>query len=322
VEAGEAVQAVDLAVRVVDRGITHLHAHFASVSARVARLAAGLAGIGYSVTAHAKDIFHVDVDDADLRRTVEDAAAVITISRFNLTFLRRRFPAAADRIHLVHNGIDLGRFPPGPDVRKRPARIAAVGRLVEKKGFADLLDAVALLRDRGVDVTVDLVGTGELAGALAAQRDRLRLRDTVVLHGALSQHRVSEIVGNAALLAAPCVVGADGNRDGLPTVLLEAMALGTPCVSTPVTGIADLITDDVDGLLVAERAPAELADAIAALLDDRARGARLAAAARIQVESEFDTRRQARRVRAVFTAVRDTGPIAATAARMLAEVPA
>lgn len=327
VDAGDAVQAVDLAVRAVDRGITHLHAHFASVSARVARLAAGLAGIGYSVTAHAKDIFHADIDPIDLRRTIEDAAAVITISRYNQAFLRTRFPAAAERIHLVHNGIDLAEFRPGVDVRLRPARVAAVGRLVEKKGFGDLLDAVALLRDRGVAVEVDLVGTGELAGALAAQRDRLGLAGSVVLYGALNQRRVREIVSSAAVFAAPCVVGTDGNRDGLPTVLLEAMALGTPCVSTPVTGIADLIADGVNGVLVAEHAPAQLADALAALLADRDGGARLASAARIQVEAEFDTRRQARRVRAVFSALGAAGPAdpgatVATPVRSLAEVSA
>ena len=111
--------------------------------------------------------------------------------------------------------------------------------------------------------------------------------------GGLPQHRVAEIVANAAVFAAPCVVGEDGNRDGLPTVLLEAMALGTPCVATPVTGIPEIIEHEVTGLLVGERDPRALADALARMIEDPVLRVGLAKAARDLVETEFDARRQA-----------------------------
>ncbi|PZR52686.1 colanic acid biosynthesis glycosyltransferase WcaL [Xylanimonas oleitrophica] len=298
-EVGDAVQALELAVAVRERGITHLHAHFASVATTVARLAALLTGITYSVTAHAKDIFHEEVDPADLRRKVADARAVVTVSDYNLAHLRAELGPDAGRVRRVYNGLDLRGFPYA-DPGDRPPVVAAVGRLVEKKGFADLLEAVAVLVGSGRKVEVELVGAGPLADDLRARRDRLGLADVVHLRGPLPQDEVSRVVAGAACFAAPCVVGADGNRDGLPTVLLEAMALGTPVVSTPVTGIPEVVHDDATGLLVPERDPQALAVALGRLLDDALLRRRLAAAARELVETEFDTTRQAARVAETF----------------------
>lgn len=302
----DATQAVRLAVAVRQRRITHLHAHFGSVATTVARLAALLSGVPYTFTAHAKDIFHCDVDVADLRRKLEDAAAVVTVSDYNLAYLRRTYGAAAGAVTRIYNGLDLARFAftaPGartPD--QGPPVIAAVGRLVEKKGFADLLEAVALMVAGGRDVRLELVGTGPLLQALAEQVERLGLERHVRLRGALPQGRVRDVVAGATVFAAPCVVSEDGNRDGLPTVLLEAMALGTPCVATPVTGIPEVVVDGVTGLLVPERDPAALAAALARLLDDRDLARNLATRARGLVEAEFDVRRQATMLQALHEA--------------------
>jgi len=298
----DAVQAVQIARAVRQRGITHLHAHFASVSAVVARLAARLAGISYSVTAHAKDIFHDDVDPEQLRRILADASSLVTVSDFNLDHLRATFGADADRVRRVYNGINLEEFGYSEPHDRAPV-IAAVGRLVEKKGFQDLLEAAALLRDGGRSFRVDLVGVGQLEGALVAQIERLHLSEHVRMLGGLPQGEVVRIVGGATAFAAPCVVGADGNRDGLPTVLLEAMALGTPCVATPVTGIPEVLSDGVTGLLVPDRDPAALADALARLLDDADLRTSVAKAARDLIEAEFDTTRQARLVAQSFSHV-------------------
>lgn len=296
----DAAQAVELALAVRAQGITHLHAHFASVATTVARLAARLAGVSYSFTAHAKDVFHEEVREEDLRRKLADAADVVTISDFNLAHLRARFGPAAAGVRRVYNGLDLAAFPCRPPA-DRPRVIAAVGRLVEKKGFGDLIQAAALLRATGRRFTVQLVGTGPLATDLADGVARLGLGDTVTLAGALPQEEVRAVVGSAAAFAAPCVVGADGNRDGLPTVLLEAMALGTPCVATPVTGIPEVLHDGETGLLVPERDPAALAGALGRLLDDADLRVRLAAAARERVATDFDARRQAPAVALGFT---------------------
>jgi glycosyltransferase involved in cell wall biosynthesis len=300
VDARDALQAVQLARAARRRGLTHLHAHFASAGTTVARLAARIAGITYGFTAHAKDIFHADVDRADLRRKLRDAVDVVTVSDFNLDFLRLEFGADAHALRRVYNGLDLTSFP-FSDPADRPAVISAVGRLVEKRGFDDLLTAAALLVGQGREVELVLVGSGDQEAALRSQADRLGLGDRLRMLGGLPQHKVAQIVAQSAVFAAPCVVGADGNRDGLPTVLLEAMAIGTPCVATLVTGIPEVVEHEVTGLLVPVRDPAALASALARVLDDPDLRVGLAKAARVLVETQFDARRQAALVAAGFT---------------------
>lgn len=296
----DAVQALELARLVTAGGITHLHAHFGSVATTVARLASLLTGVPFTFTAHAKDIFHESVDPGDLAVKLADAAAVVTVSDFNLEFLRATYGDAAAGVLRLYNGLDLDRFPYRAPTR-RPPVVAAVGRLVEKKGFADLVRAAALLVAEGRDLRVDLVGTGPLADSLREQVRAAGLEGVVRLHGALTQGQVRRVVQEAAAFAAPCVIGADGNRDGLPTVLLEAMALGTPCVATPVTGIPEVVHDGRTGLLVGESSPAQLAAALARLLDDAALRTDLASRARSLIEQEFDVHVQAETLGRLFT---------------------
>ncbi|HEY9291677.1 MAG TPA: glycosyltransferase family 4 protein [Microlunatus sp.] len=302
--AREAAQALDLARAVRADGITHLHAHFGSVATTVARQAAVLSGIGYSFTAHAKDIFHQEVDTAELGTKIADARAVITVSDYNLRYLADRFPEVAGSIRRVYNGIDLDRFRyrSQADRTERPM-IAAVGRLVEKKGFDDLISAARVLVDRGQDFRLGIAGAGPLDDQLQTQITELGLDGQVSLIGPLPQDQVREFVASATVFAAPCRVGGDGNRDGLPTVLLEAMAVGTPCISTPVTGIPEAIEHRRTGLLVPEGDVAALADALGELLGDAGMRAGLAAAAREQIEQEFDAVRQAAKVGDLLAAV-------------------
>lgn len=301
-DAADVHQAVDLACRVVARGITHLHAHFASLAGRTAELAALLAGIGYSVTTHAKDIFHSSVRDDRLGRTIARSRHTVAISRYNLDHLRARFPEHAEKIHLVHNGLELARFPYREPVQfsgDRPLRVAAVGRMVEKKGFFDLIRAVAALTGRGVALRVRIAGEGELFERVRAAVAIAGLEDVITLLGARTQQEVRELLEWADVFAAPSVVGADGNVDGLPTVLLEAMASGVPCVASTVTGIPEAVEDGVNGFL---HEPGDVAGLEAALcraadpgLDRRA----LARAARRRIEERFDSRDQARRLAAL-----------------------
>src|SRR5205823_4150700 len=149
---------------------------------------------------------------------------------------------------------ELGSFP-FAEPRERPPRIVAVGRLVEKKGFTTLVDACAILLRRGAEFECNIIGEGELESALAKQIESLGLSNRVKLLGPQPQREVIRHIRNAAALAAPCVLGSDGNRDGLPTVLLEAMALGTACVSTDVTGIPEVLHHEKTGLLVPQNDP-------------------------------------------------------------------
>lgn len=301
-QARDVQHAMLLAQAARDRGITHLHAHFASVATTVARLAARFAGLPYTFTAHAKDIFHESVRPDDLLRKLADAQATVTVSDFNLNHLRDTYgPAAAARVCRVYNGMDLAalRYDPPAD---RPPLILGVGRLVEKKGFADLIDACAILAGRGKSFRCLIVGTGELDADLRAQVGRLGLGAHVELIGARPQAEVFALLRQAAVFAAPCVIGADSNRDGLPTVLLEAMALGTPCVSTDVTGIPEVLRDGETGLRVPQHDPAALAAAAERLMDDDALRVRLAGRARERMETDFDVHRNAAEIRRLFAA--------------------
>lgn len=292
-------QALLLACYVRERGIDHLHAHFATESTTVARLAARFAAVTYSFTAHAKDIYHEDAPFEDRRDKLQEAAGVVTVSDYNLRHLQEVFGFAAGRVQRIYNGLELEEFSYDPPHNRTPL-IVAVGRLVEKKGFDDLVQACALLDAGGEEFRCQIVGAGELEQDLRRRIGELGLEERVEMLGPRPQAEVIRLVQEAAVFAAPCVVGGDGNRDGLPTVLLEAMALGTPCVSTDVTGIPEVIHDRETGLIVSQHDPAALACAIRRLLADSPLRVALAEQARKLVEREFDIHRNATAIREMF----------------------
>jgi glycosyltransferase involved in cell wall biosynthesis len=301
VEARYVYQALLLAREARIRNIHHIHATFASDAATVARLASRLAGIPYSFAARAKDIFHKSVRADDLRRKLRDASAVITISDYHIDYLRRTFGPLADHVERIYNGLDLDEYPyRAPSVRA--PLIVSVGRLVEKKGFADLVDACRILADRGRTLQCRIIGSGTLLPELRARIDRLGLQDHVELTGPLPQGLVMKEIQSAAVLAAPCVVGADGDRDGLPNVIQEALALGTPVVSTDVAGIPEVVRDQDTGLIVPQHDPVPLADALDRLLTDAELRVFLAGRARELIEAEFDIGVTTARRRALFAA--------------------
>ena len=276
--------------------MTHLHAHFASLAARIAWIASRLSGIPYTVTTHAKDIFHDGVDPVWLRRVCSDADRVIAISQFNERHLRTVLEGTGARICLRYNALELDRFPfrpPAPPAPGTALRVAAVGRLVPKKGFEVLLRALAALVDSGVEVTAVIAGEGELGDSLAALVRELGLGERVQLPGALTQSEVRSLLHGSHVLVAPCVPAADGNVDGLPTVVLEAMACGTPVVATAVTGMPEVVRDGETGILLPPGDAQALARALRGLADGSVDPAPLAAGARALIEEEFDSRAQA-----------------------------
>ncbi|MEJ7751991.1 MAG: glycosyltransferase [Candidatus Limnocylindrales bacterium] len=282
-------QAVLVAGSVRRLGAGHVHAHFASTATSVAREVHRLTLVGYSFTAHAKDIFADDVRPDDLHRKLEDATFAVTVSDFNVAFLTRITPSA--RVVRIYNGLDLRSFSANGRRLAQPPRVLAVGRLIEKKGFSDLIAACSTLRQQGRRFQCEIVGTGALGPELAAQIATLGLEDIVRMTGALPREEVIERYREAAVMVAPCVVGKDGNRDGLPTVLTEALALTVPVVATDVTGIPELVRHGETGTIVAQHDAAALAEAIARTLDDPASTARRVEAGRALVEQEFDLER-------------------------------
>ncbi len=306
------LQAGYVADRARRHGVGCFHAHFANRATTVVYYASRLLAVPYSFTAHAFDIFG-DHDFAVLARKMRAARRVVTVSRYNLDYLASRAGGEPPRLALVRNGIDLERFAPPPaPPSAQPFTILAVARLIEKKGLDVLIAACGQLRDRGHRFRCHIVGKGILRGELEGLIRRLDLAEHVAL---LPPHTQTEIVARyheAHVLALPCVVAGDGNRDGLPVSIVEALACGVPVVATPVTGIPEAVTDGVNGLIVPERNPVALADALEGLLTDRARLAALAQAARPSVVERFDRRRTAQRLRELLlpgVAAREPDPI-------------
>lgn len=298
-DTNDALQAINLAVALQNRNIRHLHVHFASIPTTVARLASAITGIPYSFTAHAVDIFVETVDD-DLRTKFAQAHHAVTISAYNLRFLRGRFPDVTSRLHLVRNGLELDRFPyRDPRPVGATVRVAAVGRLVEKKGFQHLVPAAAELVAQGVPLDLRIAGTGVLAAQLQSAVEQLGLADHVRLLGPQTQDQVHELLDSCDVFIAPCVVAADGNADGMPTVLLEAMATGAPCISTAVTGIPEVVHNGRTGVLTRPGDPHVLAQAIRRISAPSTDRVSLARNARALIERDYDVRHQAEMLRAL-----------------------
>ncbi len=295
------LQAGYIAAHLLRHPVDGVHAHFASSATRVANLIYHLIGMPYSFTAHAKDIFHESVRPESLRAKIREARFVVTVSRFNQRYLQELIQDGPGTIHCLYNGIDLGRFRPGRPGQRRDNRILAVGRLVEKKGFSDLIRACGILAQQGVKFHCQIIGKGPLEPRLTAQIQALGLSHRVKLLGPRPQEQVLRAYRQAAVFALPCVVGQDGNRDGLPTVLLEAMATGLPPVSTELTGVPEIIDHDQNGLLVPPGDVSALAQALAQLLTDPARRQAMGTAARAKAEREFDVRRNVAQLRAWLT---------------------
>ena len=294
-------QALVLASAVRSTGIEHLHAHFSTSATTVARMASLFSEVPYTFTAHAKDIYHQDVNHVSLQRKIHDAAAVIAIGEYNLNYLRHMFPGDHSKIVRIYNGLDLASFPYRKPER-RNKEIVAVGRLVEKKGFDILIEACALLNTRRSNhqFHCSIIGTGPLESTLRAQIEQLGLNTRVQLTGALPRIEMLRYIQEATVLAAPSVIGHDGDRDGLPTTLLEAMALGTPCISTDVAGIPEVLHDGDTGLMVSQRDSVTLANALERLLEDPELATSLAEKARSLIESKFDIHKNTAALREIF----------------------
>lgn len=297
------LEAAYIVERAAAAGVTHLHAHFASRTATVARLGSQLTGIPYSFTAHAFDIYKKTIDQRVLADKVRDAAFVITVSDVARSYLAKVAPAAAGRIERVYNGIDMDRFAPASKQPDHPFTILSVARLQEKKGLGDLVDACSILRDRGSDFRCRIVGQGRLRQALKERVAALGLERQVQLLGVLTQDRIVQQYAEADLFVLPCVVGEDGNQDGLPVSIIEALASGLPVVTTAVAGIPEAVDDWVNGRIVPQRAPKALAEAIFGLIEDRDALARLAEAARPSVAAKFDKRQTGARLRELFCGI-------------------
>lgn len=299
-------QAVSLARRLrrqpADQRIDHLHAHFAHDPTLIAQLVYLLIRLPFSFTAHARDLYQIP--PSVLLERVAAAKLVVTCCGANLTYLKTVLPAQLwSKLHLIHHGVNLSLFQPAEHQAPAaaPPLILAVGRLVTKKGFADLIQACALLKQAGYSFRCLIYGEGPLHDELAAQITHLGLAHEVTLPGACTQQALASVMQQADIFAlTPCITE-DGDRDGVPNVLVEAMACALPVVSTAVGGIPELVTPGVNGLLTAPHDTEAIAAALARLLNDHGLRERLGAAAHTTVTTLFNLQTAAQRLATLFT---------------------
>ncbi|SFI55584.1 glycosyltransferase [Methylobacterium brachiatum] len=269
--------------------VAHIHVHFLHTPASVARYAALLTRRRWSFSAHAKDIWTTPA--WELTEKLRDAAWGVTCTRDGLARLESLAPG---RTRLAYHGLDLARFPAPPPPREprdgtdpnAPLRLVCVGRLVAKKGHDDLIDALAALPP-GLHWRLELIGGGELRGALEARIRERGLSERVAFRGALAQPAVIAAMRASDLFVLPTKPAPGGDRDGLPNVLMEAASQALPILATAFAGTPEFITDGTHGILVAPGDPAALAAALARLAADPALRLRLGAAARVRLVEDF-----------------------------------
>lgn len=271
--------------------IERLYAHFLHTPSSVTRYAATMRGLPWSVSAHAKDIW--TSAPREIGDKLADCAWLVTCTRLGLERLQALAPHP-ERLKLVYHGLDLAHLPPPPVGRPRrdgtdaanPVVILSVGRKVEKKGYDDLLEALAKL-PAGLHWRFDHIGAGELSDALKAQASRLSIAERCTWHGAQPQKGVFAALARADLFVLASKTAADGDQDGLPNVLMEAAHQGLALVSTHAAAIGEFICDGDNGLLVPPGAPDALASAIARLISNPDLRRRLALRAGETVRTHF-----------------------------------
>jgi glycosyltransferase involved in cell wall biosynthesis len=274
----------------VPSDVVRLHAHFLHTPSSVVRYAAMVCGLPWSGSAHAKDIWTSPA--WELREKLADCDWLVTCTRTNRDYLATLSPPG--RVELVYHGLDLRRFPIYTLARvprdgrapADPVRILSVGRLVEKKGTDDLLRALALL-PAGVHWSLVHVGGGPLRDTLQQQARALGLADRIAWRGAMAQDQLIEEYRRADVFVLASRIAGDGDRDGLPNVLMEAQSQGLACVATNVSAIPELIDDGVTGVLVEPQLPSLLADALASVITDPARRQTLAQAGQTRMARDF-----------------------------------
>ena len=286
------VQAMAMSRLMRRDGVTHAHAHWATMPTTAAAVVSRWLSVPMSFTAHAWDIF---VPNASLKEKVRLAARVIPCTEYNRRYLSHFCPGDKRKIVLNYHGVDLETFarstdPAGDGANLPTPLFLSVGRLVDTKGYEVLLEAYQLLHERGVALRAMIVGHGPLARHLRRRVKQLELSDVVEITPAMPQPALRELYARAYAFVLPCVVAKNGDRDGIPNVLLEAMAMGLPVVSTAVSGIPEAVHDKRDGLVVPAHDPIRLADALYLLIRKPTWARVLGDHGRMWAETQFDAR--------------------------------
>jgi glycosyltransferase involved in cell wall biosynthesis len=292
--AAAVLVAAHFAPALAERGVRYVHSQFAGFQTEIAMSLAKLLGISYGCTWHAYGIYK---DRNILKEKIAGAQTVMTCTRYNETHLRTLCPDAGARIQLAYHGLDLDRLPEPSALSDSSAPIIlAVGRFVAKKGFAHLLDAAATLKREGRRFEVRFIGDGPGRAALEAQVDRLAIRNEVSFLGVRPNAEVFAEIDAARVVAVPSVVTDEGDMDGLPNVVLEALGMGRPVVGSRMSAIPEVLVDGETGYLVEPGDESDLAAKLSLVLDDPSLAARLGRQGRMRILRDFDVKKNVRTV--------------------------
>jgi colanic acid/amylovoran biosynthesis glycosyltransferase len=288
-------------------GIDHIHAHFAWMEGLAAGVVKDLLGITFTIHPHAFGLF--SRDQRDVRAELENASQIVTISDYHRRYIANLSPVIQESdVEIVYCGIEMDTMrPPAHRPQNDPIVITSVGRMIEKKGFEYLVEACAILAKRGINFECRIVGRGPLQDLLQSRIEEYGLQDQIILVGVLEQADVVKLYQGSDLLALACVVAKDGDRDGIPVVLMEAMACGLPVVSTVTSGIPDLVVDGENGFLVPARDAEAFADAMERLIADESLRTELGANARQAIEDKFQIGHNAAKLAGIFRRVSGYG---------------
>lgn len=283
-------------------GISHVHAHWATMPTTAAVVMSKLLNISYSFTAHAWDIF---VDNPTLMEKVKHAELVITCTDYNRRYLQNKCPDRKHRIVLNYHGVDLSKFGMAHDTGERvdtPAQwtigepaekedvplFLSVGRLVEQKGFEDLIQAAKILHDKGIEFRSVIVGTGPLYDKFQQAIKTSGLESVVSILPGMGQKDLRKLYAAAEAFVLPCVIAKNNDRDGIPNVIFEAMAMGIPVISTNVSGVPEAVIDQRTGFCVNPHDPRQLAKSMEFVLNSPEMARELGRAGRHHIEEHFD----------------------------------
>lgn len=268
------------------QNIQHLHLHFASPLVELAYVLNSFLGIPYTFTTHANDIF---VDPSSfLGKWVEKARKVITVSKFNKKYMNTVLNIPLEKIDILDYSIYVDKIEPIKKYTHEPFKIVSISRLVEKKGYPYLLEACKILKDSNVKFSCEIRGEGPQRNVLENMIRRNGLQEEVLIGEFVKHEDVFEFIGSGSIFVLPCIRAEDNDMDGIPNVLMEAMALEVPTVSTDITGIPELIDDGIDGVIVPQNDARRLAEAILKIKNDTNFAEKIRKKGREKIQKKFN----------------------------------
>lgn len=272
------------------KNIVHFQAHFAHSPTSVALFSSILSGVPFSFFAHAKDIY--TSNRGQLKEKIDMARFVVTCTQYNKKYLAQVAENTSTPLYCVYHGINLDYFSPGLNNTKcsPPYKLLTVARLTEKKGLENVYRALASMRDRGLEFTHTLIGEGDDNDKVVDLIKELKLEKETHLCGTLTHEDVIKHYADSDLFVLGCQIAANGDRDGIPNVMAESMAMKLPVVATNVSGIPEFLENGVSGMMVPQKDPDALAKAMETLLQDNALRKKVTSEAHRRITADFNNK--------------------------------